>query len=102
MRNTLTQYRVFVAVTVSDLVLKLNFAPYVLLLDLFDHVDHNNVEAKRLGADDTLRVVLKKVGATLLRCNSGCMHDQEYCSDVNCRKSRGNGDAFSSKQTRKR
>ncbi len=56
-----SNYHLLPLATVSDLLLKVNFSPYVLLLDLYDYVDETSVEAKRLNKEDSLKITLKKV-----------------------------------------
>lgn len=46
---------------VSDLVVKVNAAPYVLLLDLSEHVDDASAIVKHLAATSLLRISLHKV-----------------------------------------
>ncbi|ETN21399.1 hypothetical protein PPTG_01587 [Phytophthora nicotianae INRA-310] len=45
---------------VSDLVVKVNAAPYVLLLDLQDAVDDASAVVKNIPASNLLRISLKK------------------------------------------
>lgn len=46
---------------VSDLVIKVNASPYVLLLDLFELVDESSAVVKSVAATNTLRVSMQKV-----------------------------------------
>lgn len=51
----------------SDLVLKLNAPPYVLLLDLFALVDDASVVVKAVASESLLRIRVQKVA--LLPCD---------------------------------
>lgn len=47
---------------VSDLVVKVNSPPYVLLLDLFDLVDETSLVVKAKGLENVLHMSMQKVG----------------------------------------
>jgi hypothetical protein len=58
---SLSVYAVVLATAVSDLVVKVNAPPYVLLLDLFDCVDDASVVVKADGSAHALHVSVHKV-----------------------------------------
>lgn len=89
---------------VSDLVVKVNAAPYVLLLDLFEQVDDVSAVVKRVAAASLLRISLQKVKPQVweqLECQGDKRERRERREESMERRTQREADVWARRMERK-